>query len=79
MTPAKPWYTSRVMIFNLASLLVVAAGFLAENTGALNLPAAAGTWATLIVALGNAYLRLITAQPIEGTPAAEKTPPTAPG
>jgi hypothetical protein len=79
VSEAKPWYTSRSLIFNIASLLVVAAGFIAENTGALNLPDAAGTWATLLVALGNAYLRLITAQPIAGTPAAKEVPPTAPG
>lgn len=75
----KSWYKSSTIIFNVVSLVVVAALFVSENTGALNLPPSYATWATLVVALGNAFLRLQTAQPIKGTPAARKRPPTGPG
>lgn len=74
---AKNWYASRTIIFNALTLLVVAAGFVVDNVGLLDLPAQAGVWATLVVALANAYLRLITNTGIVGTPAA--TPPAGPG
>lgn len=77
MTEAKPWYQSRTLLFNALTLLVVAAGFIVDNAGLLDLPSQAGVWATLIVALSNAYLRLITNAGIVGTPAAK--PPTGPG
>lgn len=79
MTEAKPWYQSRTLIFNALTLLVVAAGFVVDNVGLLDLPTQAGVWATLVVAMANAYLRLITAQPVAGTPAAKGIPPTGPG
>lgn len=68
--PPKKWYLSKTILFNIATLLVIAAGFIADNTGALALPPQTAVWATLVVALGNAALRLGTAAPIAGTPAA---------
>ncbi len=65
----KDWWKSKVLILNGLSLLVVAAGFVADNTGALALPPQTAVWATLVLALGNAALRLGTSQPIAGSPA----------
>ena len=69
MLPArKPWWKSRVLRFN-AALAVLAA--LDASTGALQalLPVDTYHLLTVLLAVGNALLRVATTQPIGRTPA----------
>jgi hypothetical protein len=65
--PAKPWYTSRTVWFNVISLMVAAAGLLLDPSLALDQRVVAV--ATGVVTIGNMALRMLTSRPIAGTPA----------
>ncbi len=65
----KDWFRSKTLWLNVLALVAVAAGFVADNTGALSLPPQTAVWATLVLALANAGLRLYTNTPIAGSPA----------
>lgn len=64
---AKPWYTSRTLWFNVISLIVAGAGLLLDP--ALALDARTVGLATGVMTIGNMALRMLTNQPIAGTPA----------
>lgn len=64
---AKPWYTSRTLWFNVVSLIVAVAGVLLDPKLALDPGIVTG--ATLAITIGNMVLRVLTSQPIGGTPA----------
>jgi hypothetical protein len=71
----KDWWTSRSLWFNIVSLLVFAAGWLADSTGLLHLDPQVAVIAGGVVAVGNFALRLLTSAPIAGTPAAAPATP----
>jgi len=67
MNGSKPWWRSRTIWFNIATLAVAGAGVLLDPSLALDRNVV--TIATIVVTVGNAALRLTTNQPIAGTPA----------
>jgi len=66
----KPWYKSRTLIFNVVAIAVAIATLIADPTLAQSQSVVSG--ALGVVTIGNMVLRLLTDQPIEGTPAARK-------
>lgn len=64
---AKPWWRSRTVWFNVATLAVTIAGVVADPALALDSRIVAG--AAGVMTVGNVALRLLTNQPIAGTPA----------
>lgn len=75
MSESKNWWTSRTLWVNAASLVVVALGGVLDVAGVLDLTARDAAITTIALAVVNAWLRLVTAQPIAGTPAAKEVPP----
>jgi hypothetical protein len=73
MANSKEWWQSTTVWFNLATVLVILLGAIAENAGVLNLSPQVVTILGIIVAAINAFLRVFkTSQPITGTPAAKR-------
>lgn len=63
--PVKPWYHSWTVWFNVASVLIIIAGYIADNALRLGLPPQWGEYAAGVVAIGNAVIRLLrTSQPL---------------
>jgi hypothetical protein len=60
----KPWYESRVIWFNVLSLVILAVGLVIDNATLLEVPRQAVVVLGIAVAVGNAALRLITHQPV---------------
>jgi hypothetical protein len=76
---AKKWWTSRTLWVNIGSLVLVAVGLVLDAANVFNFTTQQVTVLTIVVAVINAGLRLITAQPIAGTPVSRGRPPTGPG
>jgi hypothetical protein len=78
MPPAKPWYESWVLWFNVLTLVVTVAGVFTDP--ALASDPRIVTVAIAVVTAGNAALRILrTAQPIAGTPMAARAKETLNG
>lgn len=74
MIPAKNWWESWTLWWNVASLIVAIAGVFTDP--ALASDPRIVSAATAIVTVGNVLLRFLkTSQPIAGTPPAENAPP----
>lgn len=65
---SKPWFQSKTVWFNIVSMAVTVAALLADP-GVVSDPRVVGI-AAAVVTVGNMALRVITAVPITGTPAA---------
>jgi hypothetical protein len=66
----KPWYLSRTMLTNIALLVVFALGLIVQAAGIYHLSPELVAGLGIAAAVINAALRLLTAAPIQGTPAA---------
>jgi hypothetical protein len=68
--PSKPWWQSKTLWFNILSIVGVALAAVLQSAGDLHIPASWIAVLTVVVAVVNMVLRLVTSQPISGTPAA---------
>lgn len=75
IVPVKEWWKSKTVIINALFVLLYAATLIIDLATPLGLSAQVVLWLGVAQAVVNFALRLITAQPIQGTPAA-KNPPT---
>jgi hypothetical protein len=64
---SKAWYESKTVWFNIVSFVVVILGLILESTGQLGISSKGVAWLGLAVAVGNAWLRFSTSQPVSGS------------
>jgi len=74
MIDSKEWWQSRTLWLNLAVFAVAVIGLVLDMSQALALPPRWEVYLTLAAAILNAGLRLLTGQPIGGSPAARRRP-----
>ncbi len=64
---AKAWYTSKVIWFNVVTLLLAITGFLMVTQSTGGLPFEVDPrWLIIISGIGNIVLRFVTTAPISG-------------
>ncbi len=71
----KNWWESWTLWLNIVTLVVLLAGYVADNALSLGIPPQVTGYAVMVVAVGNMLLRVLkTSQPIAGSPPAGSAP-----